>query len=258
MRGRLLRKNKNQALSCERAIKKKKETMYMFEKLFIWFNLFSLILCTGCAPVGYYEKNLFEYQPKPVFSNNKRIDKVVGVNLLLDKRFEEKKDTGEDVRKPQRGFFGFPPGNKHTRKTVGETITIILLEDFKKSNLFKEIHYPPQAGDEIIISGSLHTLLNDSKLTFFGEAQRNIWGFLFPPVGVAIFFGAPALQESCTIDISLEVKDNKSGMLLANFKESAKTIKGVSVYRWGAGEAVTNSFREVAGKLKENLIKIKF
>jgi len=224
----------------------------MFKKLFIWFNLFLLGLCTGCAPLGYYEKNLFEYQPKPVFSNNKRIDKVAGLNLFLDKRLEGVKDT--------QGFFGLSAGNKHTRKTVGETITILLLEDFKKSNLFKEIHYPPQAGDEIIISGSIDTFLNDSKLTFFSKAQSggNILGFLFPPLGVAIFFGAPALQESCTIDISLEVKDSKSGMLLANFKESAKVAKGVSVYRWGAGQAVTDSFREVAGKLKEDLIRIKF
>ena len=93
-----------------------------------------VIVLSGCASLN---GNVpFRYQPS-LLSSTKKIDKVVGLNMLIDKRPE------------------IDAAYTKTISDVSEKITSKLLEDFNTSKIFKEIHYPPQQGDDIVINGTI-------------------------------------------------------------------------------------------------------
>ncbi len=223
-------------------MKKTGEIKQMFKKAFIGISLLLLVSCLGCATRMTYKDNLFEYQPA---LSKQKIDKVVGLNLLLDKRPEvEKKNL---------------PPDKYIYDSVSERVTLLLVDDFKKSNLFREIHSPAQPTDDIIIDGTIDRLFwEPCKKTAYGQVSENPISGLFPLVGIVGVLGASHRQEYTIITLSLTVKDNKNDKVLANLQKTAKAAKGISFYTKELGQDVALSFRTVTQKLKEDLAKIDF
>lgn len=214
----------------------------MFKKAAIWLTLLSLGLSTGCASKISYRKDLFQYQPARIASN-KRIDKVVGLNLLLDKRPEEER-------------MRLPP-DPYIFESVAERVTLLFLEDFKKSHLFKEIHFPAQATDDLIIDGVINRFFWEQwEQTFWGDVYSFPLTAIFPIIALPVFLGAPTQREYCIIDISLEIKDNKNNEALAQIRESSKSTQGISFYGPRLlGKDVTEAFCSVTDKLKKELVE---
>jgi len=216
----------------------------MSKRILIGFTLLTLWFCAGCVHQYHYKENLFDYQPTSV-SVRQRIDKVVGLNILLDQRPENE--------------LGKRPPDKRLYHNFAQNVTELLLQDFQKSQIFKEIHSPAQATDDIIISGSITRFFFEGwEKTWLGKAYESWWSFFFPPISLSLLFGVPYANEYCIIEISLEVKDNKANAILANFTESAKAVQGISMGTNKLGQDVTEAFRQVAEKLKSNLLKTKF
>lgn len=195
--------------------------------IFLLFALFFIATCYGCASLN---ANVpFRYQPSLV-SSTKKIDKTVGLNMLLDKRPE--------------GDIAYTK----SIKDISEKVTAKLLEDFKTSNIFKEIHYPAQTEDDIVINGTI---------------DRFIWKLYATPISyipilnLVIYFGVPMNEAYGIASISLEIKNNKTGMVIGKLGEFSQTNNSYTLYNFKAGEAGTEleeAFREVAKKLKEGLL----
>lgn len=216
----------------------------MPKRILITVLVLVLGFCTGCAHQFRYKEDLFNYQPTPILAHQ-RIDKVVGLNVLLDQR-------------PDNERGNIPP-DKRFHRYFAEAATELLLQDFQKSQLFKEIHSPAQPTDDIVIDGSINRFFFEAwERTWLGNAYEQGWSFFFPPISLSLLFGAPYANEYCIIEISLEVKDNKTNATLTTFKEHAKETQGISMGTTECGQDVTKAFCQITQKLKENLIKVKF
>ncbi|HOX54228.1 MAG: hypothetical protein PHI86_00550 [Candidatus Omnitrophica bacterium] len=203
----------------------------MFRNYYLIF-IGLLLVVSGCASLN---ANVpFEYQPSLV-ANARTIDKVVGLNMLLDKRPESDIAYTKSI------------------KDVSEKITSKLLEDFDKSKIFKEIHYPAQSKDDITINGTV---------------DRFMWKLYSTPISyipllnLVIYFGVPCYESYGVADITLEIKDNRTGAIIVTLKESSKIETSYTLYDFKAGEAgaeLSDAFRDVAKKLKEDILtKVSF
>ncbi len=196
-------------------------------KKWIYLFMLSLFILSGCASLN---GNVpFQYQPS-LTSANKKINKIVGLNLLVDKR------PKEDI------------SNTESIKDLPDKITSKLLEDFQKSEIFAKIHYNTEAEDEIVINGSINR--------FKWKATPN--GLMFIPfLNLLIYFGIPTYDITGVTVITLEVKDNKSGQIIKTFRESSESENTYNLYNFKTGDAgaeLAESFRDVAKKLKEDLL----
>lgn len=210
----------------------------MTQKIILTVNLLSLLLFSGCAP-RYFKENLFDYQLSSIPAHQ-RIDKVAGLNLLLDQRPEDE--------------LGKCPPDKRLYHNFAQNVTNLLLQDFQKSQLFKEIHSPAQSTDDIVINGSINRFFFEhGEKTWVGKSYEQWWSFFFPLISLSLLCGAPYANEYCIIDISLEVKENKINTTFINFRESAKAVQGLGMRTGECGRDVTKAFRQVAEKLKEDL-----
>jgi hypothetical protein len=191
-----------------------------------------LFLVSGCASLN--GSVPFRYQPSLV-STTKKIDKTVGLNMLLDKRPE--------------GDIAYTK----SIKDIPEKVTSKLLEDFEKSKLFKEIHFPPQAGDDIVVNGTI---------------DRFMWKLYATPISyipvlnLVIYFGVPCNEAYGVAGITLEIKDNKTGSIIGRLEESSRVDSSYTLYNFKAGDAgseLEEAFRDVGKKLKEDLLtKVNF
>lgn len=211
----------------------------MQAKIIIGISLGCFILCSGCA-IGrqlHYEDDLFDYQSSPSLE---KINKVVGLEELLDKR-----PAGERNK--------LPP-DQLVYQSAPKRITNVLLKDFQESGLFKEIHSPAQPQDDYVIHGSIERFIWEWRDTGYSKfTQTGLVVIFLPFLRLPTLFGAPDKQEYCMVDISLEVKDNKTGRVIANIRESAKASRGISMYTLALGQDVSEAFRSVAEKLKRKL-----
>jgi len=216
----------------------------MSKRILIGVMVLALGFCVGCAHRFPYKENPLDYQPTPIPAHQ-RIDKIVGLNLLLDQRPEN-----------ERGKL---PPDKRLYHNFTQSFTNLLLQNFQKSQIFKEIHSPAQPTDDLIINGSINRLFFEGwEKTWLGKAYESWWSFFFPPISLSLLFGAPYANEYCIIDISLEVKDNKTNTTLARFTESAKAVQGISMGTNECGQDVTQAFQQITKELKENLLELKF
>jgi hypothetical protein len=196
--------------------------MTRIKKLYFYCIILSLL--TGCASLN--SNTPFRYQPS-LISQTGSIDKVTAIKILLDKRPKEDIAYTKNIT------------------DVCEKVTAKLLEDFKASGIFKEIHYPPRAGDEIVISGSI---------------ERFTWKLYTMPLGfipLLGYLGIPTLKGEGVATIVLEVRDAKTDVLIATLRESAKVENYFTVYNFKIGDSGTeleDAFREVGRKLKEGLL----
>jgi hypothetical protein len=190
-------------------------------------HCFCVIFCfisAGCASLN---SNVpFRYQPS-LLAVTHTIDKTVAIEVLADSR------PAKDIA--------------YTKNItdVSQKITAKLLQDFKDSKLFKEIHYAVQENDDIVISGSIN---------------RFIWKLSPHPlsyVPLLAYFGTPTFRAEGLAAITLEVKDKKTGTVLATFQESANMANLFTVYNFKVCEGGTeleDAFRELGRKLKEDLL----
>jgi hypothetical protein len=188
--------------------------------------LFLMLLFSGCASLN--SSIPFQYQPSLV-SATQRIDKTAGLNMLLDKRPE--------------GDIAYTK----SIKDLSEKVTAKLLEDFDKSKLFKEIHYPTKSSDDIVINGRI---------------DRFMWKFYSTPISyimpLFVYFGMPAYEAYGIAAITLEIKNNKTGAVITKTQEYSRVDSSYTIYNFKAGEAgaeLQEAFRDVAKKLKEDLLK---
>lgn len=216
----------------------------MLRNTVIWIILICLSLCSGCASSSNrYINFLSQYHISPLPSE-KRINKIVGLNNLTDNRPLKEKDD-----------LPFYCGKLD--KPASDIVTLILLKDFKKSRLFKEIHYPAQPTDDIIINGSINGLFTDFKLTSWGKFSEvdfpiiRFFPFLFcwPDI-----FGVPVSEGYTVIDISLEVKDNKTGVIITPINASSKEEQKNRIFIfYPTKNSAAIAFCNVAKKLKKDL-----
>lgn len=188
---------------------------------------FSIIILNGCASLN--GDVPFRYQLS-LTSYNKKIEKTVGLNMLVDKRPDGDRAYTESI------------------KDVSEKVTAKLLEDFDKSKIFKEIHYPSQPGDDIVINGRIDRFM----WKFYAKTI-----YYIPIFNLVCYFGVPYADAYGIAGITLEVRDNKAGKVLYSFAEESKMVNSYSFYNVKAGDSgaeLAEAFRGVAKKLKEDLL----
>jgi hypothetical protein len=196
----------------------------MPKKYYSYFYIILLFISAGCASLN--SNAPFRYQPSllPVANT---IDKTVGIEILTDKR---------------------PPKDIAYTKNItdiAQKITAKLLEDFKASKLFREIHYSIQKDDDIIITGTI---------------DRFTWKLSPHPLSyipLISYFGTPTFKAEGLAALTLEVKDKKTGIVLATLQDSANIKNSFTVYNFKVCECGTeleDAFRELGKKLKEDLL----
>lgn len=187
----------------------------------------SMLFLAGCASLN---GNVpFQYQPS-LTGSDKKINKSVGMIVLKDKRPEA------DI------------SNTKSIKDLPEKVTAKLLEDFEKSDIFTEIHNRKKAEDDIIISGSIKR--------FMWKATPSPLMFI-PFLNLLIYFGVPTYTIEGTAEITLTLKDNKTGELIKSFTESSTATNTYNLYNFKTGDAgaeLSEAFRDVAKQLKEEIL----
>ncbi len=129
---------------------------------------------------------------------------------------------------------------------IPEKITAKLLEDFNASHIFKELHYSSRGSDDIVING---------------RVDRFTWKLYSTPLGyvpLVSYFGISTLQAYGVATITLEIKDNHSGAVIATIQESAAIKNAFSVYNFKIGDSgseLEDAFREVGRKLKQAVLQ---
>ena len=186
-----------------------------------------LVLVSGCASLN---ANVpFRYQPSLV-PYAKTINKAVGVNMFTDNRPEGDIAYTKSV------------------KDISEKVTSKIIDDFNTSKIFKEIHYPAQPSDDLVINGTI---------------DRFIWKLYATPItyipllNLVIYFGVPCYEAYGIASITLEVKDNKTGQEIKKIKRDVRIDNSYTLYNFKAGEAGTEleeAFRGAAKQLKEDLL----
>jgi len=211
----------------------------------IIYLLILVILVSGCTTVC--KNNVFKYEPSPLAVTQK-IEKTIGFNILIDNLPNEDKKYIKSI-----------PG-------FSDRITAALLEDIRKSQIFRDIHLGVQPDDDLIING---------------KVNRFIWGKDNHPsiIPFSPFFGAPVVIAIGLVDISLEIKDNKTKATIGVFRESSEVKQNYYLYYKYRGGVVrdkiqtdladvfkdrvgrdreqvelTVAFKDVVDKLKEDIL----
>ncbi len=157
-----------------------------------------------------YEYRLGGMKEGELFKETK--EKTVGIKLLLDKR-----SLGSKFR-------------MRKLKNFSEIATRKLIESF--SEMFKEIHYPPEYDEDIIIEGRINR--------FFGDAHP---AFIYSPFDI--------YQYGITT-ITLKIKDNKRNQVIAKVKKSSSDWGGGcwSFGKWDVTEYINYAFSQAMVELK--------
>jgi len=185
-----------------------------------------MVVLVGCTTL---KGNIpFQYQPS-LISITKKINKDVGFNIVKDKRPES------DIN-----------STKKTIKDVPNKVTYKIMEDFKASNIFHEVNFPPKDSDDIIINGTLHR--------FSWRADTNWFAVILMPL---IYVGIPLEDHVGETEISLEIVDNKSGKVLGTIRGSGSQRLSYSLYNMSVGETgseLAEAFRQSIKEIKEKLL----
>lgn len=205
---------------------------------------FMIINLVGCA-TAIHTKPLFQYEISPYQISplpfEKRINKIAGFNKFLDNR-------------PQGGKE-ILSGYEAMRQSLSDKISFLLVTDFEKSQVFKVIHCPVQSTDDIVINYSIDRFeWEHREKTFTGKLQECPLTVFLPVLALPFLAGAPILREHYVIDILLEIKDNKTGAIIAQLKESFKVVQAVSLYSSSKlKQDATETFSNVVNKFKKEL-----
>lgn len=188
---------------------------------------FSVLFLSGCASLN--GDVPFRYQPS-LLSTNQKINKTAALNLLTDLRPQGDKAYTESI------------------KDISEKVTSKLLEDFEKSKIFKDIHFSITTQDDFIINGTINR--------FMWKLYNTPISYIFI-LNLVEFLGVPSSEAYGIVDITLEIKDNKTGQIIGHFQEYSKQSSSYTIYNFKAGECgaeLSDAFREVVKKLKEDML----
>jgi hypothetical protein len=187
---------------------------------------------TGCASYKCGDK-VFQYKPIPVSTTGK-IEKTVGLNILVNGLPEKDRKYTESI------------------SNLCEKITAKILEDFEMSGLFTNIHLGSQPGDDIAINGTV------SRFVWEYRQNPKTW---IPLTGM---FEPSGWFTNGTVDISLDLKENKTGTVIGVFQKSSEIKGSYGMYEMvghmhgdEAEIELTNAFRDVVLGLKQNIL-VKF
>lgn len=205
------------------------------------------ILMSGCARFYTGTQDTLSLYSISSLPSEQKINKAAGINRLTDNR-----PTNEKDRLPYAG-------KKERAASSLDRITFLLVEDIKKSRLFKETHYPAQPTDDIIINGSINRMDWHTKQTSWGEYYNSLVGqlltVLFLPSRLPSLLGAPEKQEYCTADISIVVKDSKTGVVIGEFSASSQADALIrNPYGPVDGHSAAIAFSNVVNELKKDMI----
>ncbi len=193
----------------------------MLKRLNLLLILGVVFFASGCTSL---KGNVpFQYQPS-LISKTKSIDKSVGFNILEDNR------PKADVK-----------STKKTIKDVPNKVTYKLMEDFKASEIFREVNYPPSASDDIIINGTLNR---------FRWRIKPLFTAFIPYLPL---FGVPIQKDIGEADITLRVVDAKTGLLIKEINGAYKDELTYTLYNASVGEAGS----ELAEALRESVKQLK-
>ena len=184
-----------------------------------------LLVFTGCMSL---KGNVpFQYQPS-LISSSKKIDKSVGFNIANDARPEKQVKALEK-----------------TIKDIPNKLTYKMMEDFKASSIFREVNFPPQDSDDIVINSTINQ--------FSWRVNTNWFAVIF----YLMYFGMPVEEHVGNVDVSLEIVDNKSGKVLGTIRGSGEQKLSYSLYNMSVGEAgseLAEAFRLTVKDLKEKIL----
>jgi len=187
------------------------------------------ILCfSGCASLN--GSVPFNYQPS-LLASTETINKTAGMELLIDQRPEKDEAYTKSI------------------KDVSEKVTSKLIEDFEQSRLFENIHFSQEVGDDFIIEGVVNRFMWKMYATPISY---------IPLINLVIYFGVPCSESYGIAEITLIVKDARSGKILGTFKSESKVTDVYTLYNVKAGEAgaeLAEAFRNVAKDLKEQIVR---
>jgi len=198
----------------------------MHKKFIFPSIIFLCLVCfVGCANLK--TRKITGYVPSLI---DEELDLNIGIELLLDRRPAVDKKFTADIEK------------------VPEEVTDKLLEYFKATSPLREIHYPSQEDDDIVIQGEIRRFMWRS----YSKAATYI-----PLVNLYVYLGIPCKTAYGLTHISLILKDNKTGKIIGRFDEYSKVAKSYSLYEFRKidfASELEQSFKEVASKLKRKII----
>lgn len=191
-----------------------------------------ILLFSGCVPFRLGDK-VFLYKPILVPTTGK-IEKTVGLNVLAN---------------------GLPEKDKTYAKNMPnlcERITTKIVEDFSTSGIFSNIHLDSQPQDDISINGTVNR--------FSWEYRQNPKSWI-PLAGPFI---SPGWFTCGVVDITLEIKDNKTGIIIGVIQKSSEIKGNYSMYEMPghmhgdeAEIELIKAFRDVVHGLKQDIL-VKF
>ena len=185
-----------------------------------------ILASSGCASLN--SSVPFQYQPS-LLSSGQPIDKSAAFTLLTDDRPEKDRKYTKSI------------------KDVPDKITSKLIEDFQASRLFKDVHYLPQDGDDIILSGTIRRF----KWKLYAAPITYI-----PYVNLVVLLGIPSQTAYGVVEIELVLKDKATGEELGRFSAASEVKTHYTIYNIKSGEAgaeLAESLRDVAKDLKQDI-----
>jgi len=186
--------------------------------------LLYLVCFTGCTNLR--TRKITKYVPSLI---DEELDLKVGMKLFADVRPAVDKASTADI------------------KDVPQEMTAKLIEYFTTSGFLKEIHYPVEEDDDILITGQIHRFMWRS----YSKAATYI-----PIVNLYVYLGIPCKTAYGLTHISLELRNNKTGQLIDKISEYSKVARSYNLYEFkkiDSAKELEESFKKVASKLRREM-----
>jgi hypothetical protein len=187
----------------------------------------TVALTQGCATLN--SSVPFKYVPALTVAEPNQL--IVGMEELVDTRPEKDLKATKSI------------------SDVADKATATLLQDFRTSRIFDELHYPPQPGkDTYIIKGEINR--------FYWKYSPSPIVFI-PCVGCLVYAGVPAGSAKGICEISLQVTDARTGAVVAQYNATDTRKSDYTIYNMKTGEhgaELADTFREVSKQFKDAIV----
>jgi len=148
------------------------------------------------------------------------------------------KDFRDDSQKKSTEFFG----------DVEEKITAKILEDFKFSSSFKDVHYRCEDSEDFCMKGTI--------IAFNWKAEINPFAII-PILNLFIFFGMPIDSRHGVISLKVDIYKKNTFVKSFQRKFEKKTLNGLYYAKAGdPGAELAEAFRETVKLLKNDIGEI--
>jgi hypothetical protein len=185
-------------------------------------------LLQGCATLN--SSVPFRYVPSLI--TGEPTDLRLGMEKLADKRPEGDRSATESI------------------SDIDDKTTSKLLEDFRTTQIFAAVDYPPQpVKDDFIMKGEIRR--------FYWKLTPEPYIFI-PFVGCIVYFGAPAHTAEGIAELSVQLVNPKTGAVLSKYERIATKKTTYTIYNFKAGEAgseLADAFRDVSKQIKDSIVE---